>query len=39
VHAPTLAVTALILFAVALPACLVPALRASRISPMEALSE
>ena len=36
-HAATLAITALILGFIALAACLLPALRASRVDPMEAL--
>jgi predicted permease len=38
-HGPTLALSAVLLLVVALPACLLPALRASRISPLDVLSE
>jgi ABC-type lipoprotein release transport system permease subunit len=38
-HAGTLALTAVILSAVSVLACVLPSHRASRISPMEALAE
>jgi predicted permease len=39
VHVPTLAAAAAIVFAVTIAACLVPSVRAARVSPMEALNE
>ena len=39
VHVPTLIAAAAIVFAVTMAACLVPSVRAARVSPMEALTE
>ena len=39
VHVPTLAAAAAIVFAVTIADCLVPSVRAARVSPMEALTE